>query len=141
MFQKELQMRKILLMIVTASLLMANTYVDEKNALMWQDNVAAENVRGYWDDAVEYCDDLRLLKHKDWRLPTVRELYTLIDLNAYDPAVIEKIKHVDSADYWSGSVCVSDISDAWLVYFEDGVVNHYSKTRKRNIRCVRDIKK
>ena len=133
-------MRKIFLMIVTATLLMANTYTDEKAGLIWQDDVAAENVKGYWDDALEYCDNLRLNKHRDWRLPTVRELYTLIDLNADDPAAIEQLAHVASGDYWSGSVCVSDLADAWLVYFEDGVVNHYSKTRKRHIRCVREMK-
>ena len=100
------------MMLVTTILLLANTYTDEKAGLIWQDDVAAENVKGYWDDALEYCDNLRLNDKRDWRLPTVRELYSLIDLNA----------------------------DAWLVYFEDGVVNHYSKTRKRHIRCVRDIK-
>jgi hypothetical protein len=125
------------MMLVTASLLLANTYKDPQRGLIWQDDVAAKNVKGYWDDAIEYCENLRLDGHKDWRLPTVQELYTLIDLNADDPAAIEQLKNVESADYWSASVCVSDLADAWLVYFEDGVVNHYAKSRKRNIRCVR----
>jgi hypothetical protein len=131
---------KFILIISMMTAVMAETYVDKKLKLMWQDDIAAQNVKGYWEDALEYCDHLRLGGYKDWRLPNVRELYSLIDLNADDPAAIEQLSHVVSGDYWSSSVCVSDISDAWLVYFEDGVVNHYSKTRKRHIRCVRDIK-
>lgn len=133
-------MIKIILILLTATLLTAQTYTDKKLKLMWQDDIAAQNVKGYWEDALEYCENLRLGNYKDWRLPSVRELYSLIDLNADDPAAIEQLDHVVSGDYWSSSVCVSDVSDAWLVYFEDGVVNHYSKTRKRHIRCVRDLK-
>jgi len=132
-------MRMIIMMLAIVSFLLAdNTYKDPKTDLIWQDDVAAKNVKGDWDDAMDYCDYLRLNGHKDWRLPSVQELYSLIDLNADDPAAIEQLRNVESADYWSASICVSDLSDAWLVYFEDGVVNHYAKSRKRHIRCVRN---
>ena len=135
-------MKRVVLIALAAIFLQAkDIYIDEKRGLMWQDNPAAKHLKGYWDAATEYCNDLQLAGYDDWRLPRVGELYTLIDVSRYDPASIEQIRYVESDDYWSSSLSADDISDAWLVYFEDGVVNHYSKTRKRHIRCVRNLKK
>ncbi len=135
-------MRRWILWTMSCALSMAadSVYVDAKMGLMWQDSPATANLKGDWEEAMDYCKRLELEGYNDWRLPKVKELYTLIDPNREDPAAIEHIRFVDSEDYWSASECVADLSDAWLVYFEDGVVNHYSKTRDRHIRCVRDVK-
>ncbi len=118
--------------------LAAETYTDPKTGLMWQDDRDAYDRELTWHLAVNYCGNLRLDGYSDWRLPTVRELYTLIDLAREDPAAVKALRFAASEDYWSASQVVGDRDDAWLVYFEDGVVNHYSKTRERNVRCVRD---
>ncbi len=133
-------MRMIFYSALLAVLAAADTYTDTKNGLMWQDNPAAMNLKGDWDEAMAYCKSLELGGFSDWRLPGVQELYTLVDINRDDPAITTSIKYSIGEDYWSSSVCVSDLSDAWLVYFEDGGVNHYAKSRDRHVRCVRTLK-
>ena len=130
-----------MVMIAVATLLQAAVFVDKRTQLMWQDNAASKHLEGDWYDAMDYCKRIQLAGFSDWRLPSVGELYTLIDVRNYDPASIEGLSNVESEDYWSASESVDDLSDAWLVYFEDGVVNHYSKSRERHIRCVRNLQK
>jgi hypothetical protein len=36
-----------------------------------------------YDDALAYAETLNLAGHSDWRVPTIKELYSLIDFNGY----------------------------------------------------------
>ncbi len=47
-----------------------------ESGLTWMVNPPKENVD--WQQAVEFCDELELDGHTDWRLPTISELRTLI---------------------------------------------------------------
>ena len=133
-------MKKVVLMLALAAGLWAEqTFVDEVTGLMWQDNAVAAETKMSWPEAVDYCDALKLDGYDDWRLPSVKELYTIVDLYREDPALIPGFRYRASKDYWSATQTVGDRDDAWLVYFEDGQINHYSKTRNRNVRCVRKV--
>jgi hypothetical protein len=56
------------------------TWIDPATGLIWtlKDNRSDVN----WQQATEYCRDLRLAGHDDWRLPMVEELQGI-----YDPGV------------------------------------------------------
>ncbi len=135
-------LKKIFMALVTVSAL-ANayerTYTDPKTGLMWQDDRDTVKKKMTWHQGRTYCAALRLGGYKDWRLPSVQELYTLIDLSKEDPAAVDELRFVGPKDYWTATQVAGDSDDAWLVYFEDGVVNHYSKTRERRVRCVRNV--
>ncbi|MBN2302823.1 MAG: DUF1566 domain-containing protein, partial [Lentisphaerae bacterium] len=56
------------------------TITDNVTRLMWQ---KGENERTNWFDALEKCRDMRLAGYSDWRLPNIKELNTILNLD-YD---------------------------------------------------------
>ena len=106
-------------------------------ALEWQDNPEAQSTKLTWDDARSYCQALDLAGHDDWRLPTIRELQSIVDISRHDPAIKRDFKHVASRDYWSSSQDVSDAGGAWGVYFKYGGTGSDAKSYEHYVRCVR----
>jgi len=130
-------MKKILLVLIGASLLFADSKTDSSTGLMWQDNSDAKTIKLAWQDAVEYCQDLTIEGYSDWRLPSIKELQTLVDISKYNPAIISGLDNTASSYYWSSSVNVSDSSYAWRVSFDNGSTSYNNKTNKYYVRCVR----
>ena len=131
-------MRKILLIMIGFSVLFgADTFTDVKTGLTWQDNFASETVEKNWSDAKEYCRNLNLDGYSDWRLPSVKELQSIVDITKHQPAIKSGFKHVTSNGYWSSSQYVSDSSNAWEVLFDFGFTRNYNKSYENYVRCVR----
>jgi len=85
-----------------------------------------------WDEAVEYANGLG----NGWRLPTIKELISLIDFTICNPAC--KIKTCLSSTYWSSSSVADNSIDAWCVYFYYGAAHYYRKSNNYHVRCVRN---
>ncbi|MCP4155699.1 MAG: DUF1566 domain-containing protein [bacterium] len=70
------------------------TVTDNITGLMWQKSpdtdgngvINSSDKRSY-DEAVSGAEALTLGNYTDWRLPTIKELYSLIDFNGTDPMV------------------------------------------------------
>jgi len=88
-----------------------------------------------WDGAMKYCKNLKEDGHTDWRLPTIQELYTLINFDKYEPA--SDLKWLLPNGYWSSTQYVNNIRIKWLVYFLAGSVNWEYKTEYYTVRAVR----
>ena len=56
-------------------------WVDPSDGLMWAAKDSGK--RGSWHKAVKYCRNLRLAGYSDWRLATIEELESLVNLPAY----------------------------------------------------------
>ena len=56
-----------------------------------------------WEEALQYCEDLQFAGHKDWKLPSNKELGSIVDLKKQKPAIDTRFFHdVDyKAYYWS----------------------------------------
>ena len=62
--------------------------------------------------------------HMDWRLPTVKELQSLVDYSTYNPAVSDELPGATVADdYWSSTSDASWEFYAWSVDFHLGLVS------------------
>jgi hypothetical protein len=92
-----------------------------------------------WNEAIEYCKNLRLAGYDDWRLPTVKELLTLVDYDRFNPAINPMFGGVASY-YWSSTTDVGDTSSAWYVGFNNGYVSSLTKTSYYYVRAVRSTK-
>ena len=58
----------------------------------------------------------------DWRLPTMKELCTLIDFSRRNPALTEGhlFRDLPSGFHWSATALESHSEVVWIVYFESG---------------------
>ncbi len=134
---------------------------DSKSGLFWQDDVQKTSIINWtdakavvWSEAKSYCENLDLGGFRDWRLPTLPELFSIVDYSRYQPAINPHIKNVASGFYWSASEVVADTSgffsnlfsssdkkvkptQAWVIYFLDGSTETATFTTDGHVRCVR----
>jgi len=77
--------------------------------------------------------------HADWRLPSIKELLSIVDLGAYQPAVdSDFFPNTVSSYFWSGTANAHFPDGAWNLDFEDGSVSPASDKNYTNyVRCVR----
>jgi hypothetical protein len=92
------------------------------NALTWTNNLVGNNTACNLNDGSTAGQ---------WRLPSVNELESLVDISTSNPAL--PAGHlfgtsVQSPYYWSGSTYSSNTTVAWTVSMYDGNVSNVSKT-------------
>jgi hypothetical protein len=110
------------------------TVTDFSTGLMWQQ--ATENLS--WEQALSYCGSLKLAGYNDWRLPTWKELQSLVDYNAYKPSINSaQFPGTESGGYWSATPFADNGSFAWNVYFDNGYVKSSYKADSGWFRAVR----
>ncbi|ETR68273.1 MAG: fimh-like protein [Candidatus Magnetoglobus multicellularis str. Araruama] len=92
---KQIYLFIILLILSTHSVLAQlvdngnGTITDKSTCLIWQKN--ASNKTMAWNQALSYCENLRLSGKSDWRLPNLEELRSIVDYSKYNPAIDEAI--------------------------------------------------
>jgi len=117
------------------------TVTDNVTKLMWQQGVLTTKYS--WSAAATYCTGLTIGGHNDWRLPTIIELISILDVGKFNPAINGTYFPSTPVDtYWSSTMDVNS-SGAWCVGFDDGssglmdtqlVEGAYNTTP---VRCVR----
>jgi len=112
--------------------------------LEWQDNTETKSTKLNWHDAVVYCNKLTLVGKSDWRLPSIKELQSIVDMNQVNPAIKRKFRNIASDNdvwftnaYWSKSLDISSFWSAWNIGFTDGQTYNSVKSDKKYVRCVR----
>ena len=114
-----------------------NTVTDSASALMWQDDMNVQFIAKSWKDADGYCRSLDLDGHKDWRLPSLEELLTIVDYAKSSPAIEASFAYSAFEYYWSASAYSLDKNYAWAVRFSDGYTGKSDINFDNNVRCVR----
>lgn len=112
----------------------AGTVKDNRTGLVWQQNV--DTNLHTWADARDACSRLTLLGI-GWRLPTKKELLTLIDPTRFQPAIDPHAFPNTSSEYfWTATVDLADTNgEHWSVRFSDG--RALNKVAMSCVRCVR----
>ena len=82
-----------------------------------------------------------LCNASDWRLPSLRELLTLVLADgsspAIDPTYFPNFPNTQTSFFWSASSHVASPADAWLVSFFGGLDAAISKSGDGYVRLVR----
>jgi hypothetical protein len=119
----------------------AGVVVDRKTKLVWERSPLTE-VRSY-TDAQNYCARLTLDNSTAWRLPTLRELVTLLDPRAQNPAIDRTAfpSTPFSEPYWTSTEYQKKSGTCknctWLVNFGEGSAGPYDLTAMQGrVRCV-----
>ena len=118
------------------------TVTDSNTGLMWQKAPSSE--RYDWTEAMLYAENLTFAGYDDWRLPTIKELYSLINFNGnmltHTPYIDTDYFDFEYGDtstgareidvqYWSSNKYVGKVmygSDgAFGVNFADGRIKCY----------------
>ncbi|WP_052746111.1 DUF1566 domain-containing protein [Sulfurovum lithotrophicum] len=118
---------------------MADVVLDKKNGIYWQDNVDSQQSSEDWDDAMAYCDKLVLDGMAHWRLPSFRELLSIVDYRRMDPAVNAAFEFVEEGTYWTSTTFAPNVSRAWTIDFRTGKTYYSYKSTNHAVRCVKDV--
>ena len=114
---------------------------DNVTELEWQQATAPGTYT--WAQAITYCENLTLPAggYSDWRLPTIKELSTLVDSSIpYPGPTINTSYFPDTvaSDYWSSTTNAYYTSYAWYVYFGYGTAyGNYKYNGYYYVRAVR----
>ena len=99
-------------------------WIDTQTGLEWSKTLGEAS----WNDA-------QLLIPPGWRLPTIAELFSVVDNTRSDPST--ELPETQSDGYWSSTTYQLNPTYAWYVYFFDGYVFASNETNLGYVRGVR----
>jgi hypothetical protein len=105
---------------------------DSKSGLTWEQTVLSRTYS--WDEAKTHCSSFAA---GDWRLPTIKELLSIVDSSEILPAVDPNaFPSTPSERFWSSSPFAGSPSSAWYVDFDLGQSFIGSVSDALSVRCV-----
>ncbi|MEW5855727.1 MAG: DUF1566 domain-containing protein [Myxococcota bacterium] len=103
--------------------------LDTRTGLTWQRGTSAAGLT--WQEARAYCQS-------PWRLPSARELASLVDVTTAWPAIdTDAFPDTPVEDYWTATPCAFNPGSAWYVEFRWGQVYNNLYESHYWARCVR----
>ena len=109
---------------------------DENLKLEWQQKIPEGDFD--WQSADNYCKNEYAGK-SGWRLPTPKELLSIVDNSKFDPAInTDYFPGTNDEWFWTSADSNKDQNKAWFVRFDKGYLSHKSKTEsaQMHVRCV-----
>jgi hypothetical protein len=99
------------------------TVKDNLTGLEWvkaPQSLAGNSSYTNWNAAIDFCNDLVYSDHSDWRLPSLKELMSLVDYGRYSPALPagHPFADVQAGTYWSGTSYRFLVDYAWCVIMD-----------------------
>jgi hypothetical protein len=116
---------------------MPGIVVDKATGRMWERNPPATTFTQ--PDAAPYCAANRLGGFSNWRLPTVTELASILDLSVTAPPLINSTMFQNTVGiaYWTSTLLAGDSTSAWVVKFGTGEIQQPPISAAYQVRCVR----
>jgi hypothetical protein len=117
-----------------------DTVVDSMTGLEWQRTSLDDTARS-WQAALRYCETLSHADRGDWRLPSIKELVTLVDETAAIAPIIDAASFGASkaSRYWSSTPAMT-FSNERVAFTLDAGIGYtpiIKMTETAAARCVR----
>ena len=104
-----------------------DTVTDTRTGLVWEQVKGGNGSEAVtWQAALSYCENLGKGGINNWRLPSIRELESLVDEERYNAAV-DGVFGYGSLNAWSSTSYSTSSTQAWYVGFESGKVSYGDK--------------
>lgn len=129
------------------------TVLDLNTGLMWQQVPINQNFT--WQEAVDHCESLELAGYDDWRIPSLKELFSIsnfglswpyLDTDLFELASgqITKDEQYWSSNFYVGTTEVGGTESAFGVNHVTGHIKAYSATATgavggKYVRAVRGV--
>ena len=120
---------------------------DKDNEYTWYDSNPATNggdagTPGDGTDTEDFINAINAENfggHSDWRLPTIKELASIVNLGTYDPAIdTEYFPNTQFSLYWSATTNAEYTDYAWCVHIAiANDINNNTKSDGNYVRAVR----
>ena len=107
------------------------TVRDTLTKLVWQQQTSSDKLS--WGDANNYCLSL------GFRLPTAKELSSLLDLTVVTGPTINQVafSSTQSEEFWTSSPNANAAGEMWCVDFSSGGSSSTGAGSPLRVRCVR----
>jgi hypothetical protein len=123
------------------------TVTDNLTGLIWMKNAGSFRISN-WGNAVQSCSTLASGSYGlwdgsyagDWRLPNIRELYSLIDFGHYNYALPDGHQFINvMATYWSSTTYAGNSNYAIYLNLINGFISNAGRTGSSlYVLCVRN---
>lgn len=110
--------------------------INTKTSKMYSDVKPSKKMHFY--GAWEYCQDMTLAGHSDWRVITKEEGKELLELSRRELRVKHAFRNVKEEIYWTSTQ--DRYGQSWYVDFDLGRYSTKKETYKYRTLCIRDIK-
>lgn len=125
------------------------TLSHKKDGLMWstcsvgqtfeKGSCKGEAKKLNWDDAMQAAKKSRLAGYDDWRLPSIDELNSIVEVGCHNPSInLTVFPNTASDGYWSSSTLKRLKSNARAMFFFYGEDSNFYKSNPYHVRFVRD---
>ena len=139
---------KLLLVLLFATFLNAellqinkNVIKDSKTNFLWEDTVDVETTKRNFNDAVKYCEELKINNEENWMLPDFLALFSIVNTKVYNPTLSKEFKFFVSDNYWTSKTFGHAKSgEAFVVNFLSGAFNREMMEDKFYVRCYKKAK-
>ncbi|APW65230.1 MULTISPECIES: Lcl C-terminal domain-containing protein [Arcobacteraceae] len=114
---------------------------DTNTNLLWEDTKEAKSIKRTFKQANDYCKNLELDGHKNWKVPGFMPLFSLVDTKVYNPTLSKKFKYFVSDNYWTSKTFGHATSgEAFVINFLSGAFNRELMEDKFFVRCYKILK-
>jgi len=110
--------------------------INKTTSKMYSDKLTSKKMHFF--AAWQYCQEMDLAGHKDWRVITKDEAKGLLELSRPKITIKHAFRNVKEETYWTATQDRYD--QAWYVDFDLGRYSTKKQTYNYRVMCVRDMK-
>jgi len=123
------------------------TITDNYTGLIWKkcpQGISGNDCKGgspslrEWSKARVECEELSFAGKKGWRIPSLKELQSIVDTGVFDPSINKNFFGSSNDPYWTLTSPAEYPGSKFTVLFSDGSVYYSSSNNIAATRCIYD---